>query len=401
MTKYQIPKGYKQTELGIIPEDWEVSQIGKILSIITGGKNTQDNVEDGIYPFFVRSQQVERINTYSYDGEGVLTAGDGVGTGKIFHYINGKFDFHQRVYLMHNFSNQILGYYFFLFFRYYFYNRIMSMTAKSSVDSIRRDMISNMSIILPPKPEQEAIARVLSDVDGLINRLKVLIDKKQAMKTATMQQLLTGKTRLPAFQNNPDGTPKSYKQSELGNIPEDWEVKRLGDILNIYAAGDLDKNHFSRQYDNVHCYPIYSNSLLHKGLYGYSSFYQYSKNCITITARGNLGFCFFRDEEFNAIGRLLVLIPSVKVNCQYITEYLNLYVQFNNETTSIAQLTIPKVIDTNCLCPPLPEQETIATILSDMDHEINALKEQLTKTEKIKQGMMQELLTGKTRLLTV
>ncbi len=106
-----------QTELGLIPSDWEIRKIDDIVKIQTGNRNTQDKIKDGKYPFFVRSQQVERINSYSFDGEGVLTAGDGVGTGKIFHYINGKFDYHQRVYLMHDFSkNNIDGFYFLFIF---------------------------------------------------------------------------------------------------------------------------------------------------------------------------------------------------------------------------------------------------------------------------------------------
>src|SRR5512137_788468 len=94
----QVEKGYKQTEIGLIPNDWEVDTIQRLATITTGAKNTQDKIDDGEYPFFVRSQIVERINSYSFNGEAVLTAGDGVGTGKVFHYVNGKFDFHQRVY---------------------------------------------------------------------------------------------------------------------------------------------------------------------------------------------------------------------------------------------------------------------------------------------------------------
>lgn len=91
-----IPQGYKQTELGAIPEDWNVTTIGHIADITTGNKNTQDAEDGGKYPFYVRSQTVERINSFSYDSEGVVTAGDGVGTGKIFHYACGKFGLHQR-----------------------------------------------------------------------------------------------------------------------------------------------------------------------------------------------------------------------------------------------------------------------------------------------------------------
>ena len=93
-----LPKGYKQTEVGVIPEDWDIDGIQNLAEIKTGAKNTQDKIDGGEYPFFVRSQTIERINSFSFDGEAILTAGDGVGTGKVFHYINGKFDYHQRVY---------------------------------------------------------------------------------------------------------------------------------------------------------------------------------------------------------------------------------------------------------------------------------------------------------------
>lgn len=128
----EVPVGYKRTEVGVIPEEWNVDRIDQNTSIKTGSKNTQDRQEDGDYPFFVRSQEVERINSYSYDGEAVLTAGDGVGTGKVFHYIQGRFDVHQRVYRITDFSDRLNGRYFFYQFSTGFYNRIMSMTAKSS-----------------------------------------------------------------------------------------------------------------------------------------------------------------------------------------------------------------------------------------------------------------------------
>lgn len=187
---------YKQTELGEIPEDWEVDDIGRVLSITTGDKNTQDNVGDGQYPFFVRSQTVERINSYSFDGEAVLTAGDGVGTGKIYHYIKGKFDYHQRVYLMHNFCDRLDGYYFYIYFSNNFYARIMSMTAKSSVDSVRREMIADMKIVLPPIEEQVEISKTLTDMDKEIEVLGERLNKTQQLKQGMMQELLTGRKRL-------------------------------------------------------------------------------------------------------------------------------------------------------------------------------------------------------------
>lgn len=401
-TEKQPAVGYKQTELGEIPEDWEIEKIGRIVSITTGNRNTQDRLPDGKYPFFVRSQKVERIDSYSFDGEAVLTAGDGVGTGKIFHYINGKFDYHQRVYLIHNFGDRIAGYYFYIYFSNFFYDRIMSMTAKSSVDSVRRETISEMQISLPPKEEQTAIANALSDVDSLLNELETLISKKQAIKTATMQQLLTGKTRLPQFarytEGEKQGLLKGMKDSELGEIPEDWDIYAIGALFSIAAGGDLRKTQFSPIKTDKHPYPIYSNGITNKGLYGYCSTFDYDGEYLTITARGGIGHAIERNESFCAIGRLLVLSSKQNTNCKYVAEFTNQYIEFANESTGVPQLTAPQVAKYNIALPEFEEQTAIADILSDIDEEIQALEQRLAKTRQIKQGMMQELLTGRTRL---
>ena len=186
----------KATVAGMIPEDWDLVKTGELASITTGARNTQDRVDDGKYPFFVRSATVERINSYSFEGEAVLTAGDGVGTGKVFHYINGKFDLHQRVYRVCDFAPGLVGYYFFLHFSSRFYDRVMSMTAKSSVDSVRMEVIAEMWVPLPTKEEQRAISLVLRDMEGEITALEARRDKTRALKRAMMQELLTGRTRL-------------------------------------------------------------------------------------------------------------------------------------------------------------------------------------------------------------
>ncbi len=177
--------------------EWKKTTIGAVAEITTGNKNTQDRVSDGKYPFYVRSQKVERINTYSFDGEGILTAGDGVGTGKVFHYVNGKVDIHQRVYLIYDFKDDIDGYFLYLVFKRNFYNRMMMMTAKSSVDSVRREMIANMEVYVPNSiDEQKAISSSIKDLSNEIESLEKNLSKYKILKQALMQQLLTGKIRL-------------------------------------------------------------------------------------------------------------------------------------------------------------------------------------------------------------
>lgn len=188
---------YRETEVGLMPEDWKLRAVDRIAAITTGGRNTQDRIEDGEFPFFVRSQTIERINSFSFDGEAVLTAGDGVGTGKVFHYINGKFDAHQRVYQIHNFAKTVNGYFFFLYFSNHFYGRIMQMTAKSSVDSVRREMIANMLIPVPSSlQEQEAIVSTLRSMEDEIEMLLAKLAKLRTVKLGMMQELLTGRIRL-------------------------------------------------------------------------------------------------------------------------------------------------------------------------------------------------------------
>ena len=148
--------------------DWEQRKVSDICSISTGKSNTQDKVDDGAYPFYVRSPIVERSNKYLYDEEAVLTVGDGVGTGKVFHYVNGKYDLHQRVYRMFGFSNEVSAKYFYYWFSDHFYKRVMAMTAKTSVDSVRYEMIADMELQMPSKPEQEKIANFFTDLDKII-----------------------------------------------------------------------------------------------------------------------------------------------------------------------------------------------------------------------------------------
>jgi len=191
-----VSNRFKHTEMGELPDDWEVCTIDDIAVITTGSQNTQDYVENGIYPFYVRSQQVERINKWIFDTEGVVTAGDGVGTGKVFHYVKGKFGLHQRCYLIHKFSSQMNARFFYWIFSSYFYERVHSMTAKSSVDSVRREMIADMHVPLPPLDEQIQIASVLTSMDNEISALEAKKAKYEQIKQGMMQQLLTGKIRL-------------------------------------------------------------------------------------------------------------------------------------------------------------------------------------------------------------
>ena len=176
--------------------EWVEKTLGEVSHIKTGSKNNQDNVEDGEYPFYVRSQSVKRIDTYSYDEEAILIPGEG-GIGTIFHYIKGKFEVHQRVYKISSFSDGVLGKFIFLKLKHEFYAHAMTNSVKATVDSLRLPTFLEFEIFFPPSlKEQKAIAQILSDMDAEITQLETKKEKYQAIKQGMMQELLTGKTRL-------------------------------------------------------------------------------------------------------------------------------------------------------------------------------------------------------------
>lgn len=168
--------------------EWEEKKVMEVCAISTGKSNTQDKNDKGDYPFYVRSPIIERSTKFLYNEEAVLTVGDGVGTGKVFHYVKGKYDLHQRVYRMYNFQ-EILGKYFYYVFSMNFYNRVMSMTAKTSVDSVRMEMISEMKILMPKLSEQKLIVNFFNEKDKLIQLQGQKLEKLRHIKKSLLSKM--------------------------------------------------------------------------------------------------------------------------------------------------------------------------------------------------------------------
>jgi len=386
----ELKPGYKQTEIGILPKDWDVEFIEHVAGITTGSKNTQDRIEDGEYPFFVRSQTVERIDSYSFDGEAVLTAGDGVGTGKVFHYINGKFDVHQRVYRISDFRERLNGYFFYLYFSTNFYNRIMQMTAKSSVDSVRRDMIARMSVPVPRLiEEQNAIADALSDVDALLEGLDRLIAKKRDLKQAAMQQLLSGDTRLPGFE-------------------DEWRLVKFSDLTSP-SHSRIDP---SRSEPCNFCVELEHIEQGTGRLLGWSSTTPQSSlkavfepgDVLFGKLRAYLRKYWVADRPGVCSTEIWVFKPNPEnVASGYLYQLVttNWFIDAASTAygTHMPRSDWKVIRELELQVPPPPEQEAIAQVLGDMDAEIEALEQRRAKTADLKQAMMQELLTGKTRLV--
>lgn len=185
--------------LGQIPIHWEIIPMRYLCKMKTGDKDTIMRDDNGAYPFYVRSPHVERINTYSYDGEAVLMAGDGVGAGKVFHYVNGKFDYHQRVYNFHRFQ-RVIGEFLYFYLLSNFRYKIEEGGAKSTVDSVRLPWLKAFPICVMPQTEQSDIVafihQSIKPIDLNLNNCERMISLLQERKQIIINEVVTGKKKV-------------------------------------------------------------------------------------------------------------------------------------------------------------------------------------------------------------
>ncbi len=185
--------------IGEMPRHWEKCRLKYLCDIMTGNQDTQNADENGEYPFYVRSPIVQRAKDYTYEGEGILMAGDGAGAGRVFHHAVGKYAIHQRVYCFHNFRNISVEY--FLYFISELFKRVMDKgSAQSTVPSVRLPMIQDFVFCIPPVEEQTKIVNFLtqkcSKIYELISEKQSLIDDLESYKKSLIYEVVTGKRRV-------------------------------------------------------------------------------------------------------------------------------------------------------------------------------------------------------------
>lgn len=360
------------------PANWKFDIIANIADITTGCRDTQDNKVNGRFPFFVRSPIVERIDVADFDCEAVLTAGDGVGTGKVFHYINGKFAAHQRVYVMSNFKD-VDGRYFYYYFSNNFGKEVEKYTAKSSVDSVRRDMIAEMEFPYPPLPEQKEIVKALLDFDEHIDNLTELIEKKKAVRDGALEDLINGKTRLDGFRG-------------------DWNSCKINDVADFFDNLRIPVTKNQRMPGNT---PYYGAN----GIQDYVSGYTHDGEFILIAEDGandllNYPVTYASGKIWvNNHTHVLAGIKSV-ADTKFLSyllkkvDYTAVLVggtraKLNGKTLKNIEITLPESIS---------EQQAIASILTVMDEEIESLLTEKAKMVQISEGAMDDLLTGRVHL---
>ena len=388
-----------------LPKGWEEIKLGEILNIQTGKKNAQDSKENGEYPFFTRSIDTQKIDTYSFDTEALFIAGEGNFTVK---YYKGKFDLHQRTYMLTALKENTVD---LKFLQNNIQPKVYQLVATSvgsTVQSLRKPIIEALKIPLPPLEEQKKIADILSTVDKKIAFVEENIKATEELKKGLMQKLLTegiGHTE--------------FKDSELGRIPESWEVESLdnfsditklagfefteyfdyeagGDIIAIRALnvvnGKLVLNNLQRISSEI------SNKLLRSKLY---------VNDILFTYVGTLGQVAMIEE--NDKYHLAPNVAKITIENQdkVISKFLLFYLISNfgqkqikllSTTTSQPAINMGNIRKIKLPVPQIEEQKQIAEILSTVDNKLENLKEKKLFFQELKKGLMQKLLTGEVRI---
>lgn len=421
----RVRPGYKQTDLGIIPEDWDVIPMGQVSQCLIGLTYSpldvrdfgtlvlrSSNVQNGRLKFddnvFVDMEIPTRAITRENDilicvrngsrqliGKCALI--DGKTAGSAFGAFMSVLRSHSAKFLFFEFQSNILKHQI---------DEVMGAT----INQITNKNMAAFKVIWPPtKAEQEAIAEALSDADALIESLEQLIAKKRDLKHGTMQELLTGKKRLPGFS-------------------EQWEVKPLGDLFNFSGGFSASRDQLS---NDGYCYLHYGD--IHKSSKTYTDVraeYQDIPKLdmplkrISSGSLLNDGDVVFVDASEDDEGTSKHIVVVNKDKTPYISglhtivaksktdDMDHLYKRYCFQAAAIKRqfyfftvgTKVSGISKTNIAKVTLPvpsrlEQTAIARILSDMDTEIAALEARLTKTRELKQGMMHNLLTGAIRLI--
>lgn len=395
----ELKKGYKQTEVGMMPEDWLVSRLGDCGEVIMGQSppgssynrtgvgspliNGPTEFTD-LHP--IKIQWTTQPARFCKPGDLLICvrgsstgrtnyADDTYAIGRGVAAIRAK-DKNDTQYLSYQVISGV--------------SDILATATGSTFPSVDGASFRKIVVRLPPPPEQEAIAEALSDADVIIESLEKLIAKKRNIKQAAMQTLLTGKKRLPGFENKPES-----KQTEVGHIPKDWEVQSFESVL-------LRLNAKKHQIQTSDYQPFGKYPVIDQGknvVVGYSDRQEKSFQC---PQEGVIVFgdhtCIIKYVDFDFV----VGADGTQILAAQSGQCLRFHF-FQLEHKGIATTGYNRhfkfLKERLFVVPPVLEQEAIANILSDMDAEIEELEKKRDKYIMIKQGMMQELLTGKTRLI--
>lgn len=344
---------------------------GEICVIKTGKRDTQNAVLGGEYPFYVRSQTPLKINTWSLDRQAIITAGDGVGVGKVYHFAEGKFDFHQRVYALYDFEDDVNVKYAYYHFSSRFGRRVSRLSAKNSVDSVRMEMIANMNIALPSLSEQKMVSSLLTAIDYKIN---LLTKKKQALeayKKGLMQKIFSQELRF----KREDGTDfdlwNDFKFETICKRENSGLTNRElapEGIIAVYgAAGHIE---------------------------GYSDGHAQPSSFVSIVKDGaGVGRVRLLPKDTSATGTLDIIIPDEELVTAH---FLYLLLSTIKWERFMVGSTIPHIYfrdwkKLRVCVPSVKEQLMISSVIASIEKQIVILNGNIGKVQKLKKGLLQQM----------
>lgn len=407
-----ITKNFKQTEIGYVPCDWDILNLNEQCSIKARigwqGLKTDEYLSSGDYYLitgtdfdngFIKWKTCHYVSKWRYeqdkniqfkDGDVLITKDGTIGKVAYIDKAPGCGTLNSGVFVIRPLKDNILPAFLQLVFKsLYFDNFINQITAGSTIVHLYQKDIVKFSFPMPSLDEQRAISEALRDIDELISTLGKLIEKKRNIKVATMQQLLSGKKRLNGF----SGEWIEMKLGEIGNLAmckrifQD-ETSETGDVP-FYKIGTFGKE--------ADAYISWDKYETFKRMYRYPK-----KGDVLISAAGTIGRTVVFDGEpaYFQDSNIVWLAHEEKVILNRFLYYVYKCIVWNTENTTIARLYNENFNNTSIKFPSnKDEQDAIAAVLSDMDNEIAQLESRKSKYEAIKQGMMQQLLTGKIRLI--
>ena len=383
--------------LGDVPVHWSIRRLCTLASIATGDMDTVDKRDDGRYPFFVRSQTVERIDTWSFEGETVLTAGDGVGVGRVFHYIDGKFNCHQRMYKFSDFID-ITGSFFFEYLRAILRFEVMQGTAKATVDSLRLPMLRNFVFVLPMPPEQTAIVRLLDYAERRIQRYirakQKLIALLKEQKQAIIHQAVTGRIDVRTGQPYPVYKPSGVEW--LGDVPDHWSIRRLCTLASI-ATGDMDT--VDKRDDGRYPFFVRSQTVERIDTWSFEG-----ETVLTAGDGVGVGRVFhYINGKFNCHQRMYKFSDFIDITGSFFFEYLRAILRFEvmqgTAKATVDSLRLPMLRNFMFVLPMPTEQTAIVRFLNDRSIAINdgiyRAKREIDLVGEYRTRLIADVVTGK------
>ena len=383
-----MPAGYKQTEVGVIPEDWMVSKLAAVCSMKSGEGITSANIDEySEYPCYGGNGLRGFTTRFTHDGRYALIGRQGALCGNVLG-VEGKLFASEHAIVVTASPRTDIRWLTFVLGKM----RLNQYSESSAQPGLSVSKILSLNVAYPPtKAEQEAIAEALSDADALIESLEQLLAKKRHLKQGAMQQLLTGKKRLPGFSG-------------------EWEVKKVRQIGEIVTGGTPPtgiKEYWNGDVPWVTPTDISDRKDIHSTerkitALGLLSIRRLPSNSVLITCIASIGKNAILRDEGACNQQINAIIPNKEHDADfvyYLIENSKQYLLGNAGITATMIISKKDFSELDFTVPLKAEQSAIATILSDMVAELAALEEKLAKARALKQGMMQELLTGRIRLV--